>query len=340
MSWIRCFSVLPSLVPQTDTPKPTIVVAGYGWASHAFLKTISTRKYNVKVISERTQRLNQNIMIGRLTPSYTAPVMPVIQDTCLRVDMEHKVIEGAKDTYAYDYLVVATGSEVNDFGIPGVQEHCLKCKTDQDIQTIREKCRTDAVILGAGPTGVELACSLQKHGVQNIRIVEAAPTLLPGFSDALRARVYKHLCDKGIKFYFNSPITRVERDAVLSTKYTIPYTSDEVVIWTCGVKPVAFARSIDAKGIRVNDHFQHSPFVYVLGDACRNKGPPTAQNASQQGRYLGHYFNRDFAPCEPYSFRELGRCLDVGDGYWIEIFGCVFFLPRTDVSDISWILTM
>ena len=334
MSWIRCLSVLPNIFPVDNSRKPTIVVAGYGWASHSFLQTISFRKYNVKVISERDKRLNQNQMIGNLMPSYTPPITTVIQDTCVGIDNEKKTVRCKKGDYAYDYLVVATGSEVNDFGIPGVKDHCLMCKTDTDVNTIRERCKKDAVILGAGPTGIELACSLRKYGVQNIRIVEAAPTLLPGFSDAFREYAENHLRRNGVKFYFNTPITNVTRDAIVSPKCTIPYNSDEMVVWTCGIKPVEFARTLNSKGILVNENLQYSPFIYVIGDSCRNAGPPTAQNASQQGRYLAEYFNDEFLPKKPYVFNELGRCLDLGDGYLIEIYGLLFFIPHIELAEI------
>lgn len=332
MSWIRCFSVLPRWIQfEEQPPKPTVLVAGYGWAAHSFIQNLTYQKYNVKVISERPCRLNQNQMIGNLTPSYTSAVVNVIQDTCLTVDKEKKVVHGGRNDYAYDYLVVATGSEVNDFGIPGVQEHCLKCKTDTDIRTIRENCPKDAVILGAGPTGLELACALHKQGVKNIRVIEAAPTILPGFSEQFRNYVYKHLIAKDVKLILDNPITEVKSDGVITKKCTMPVVTDEMVIWTCGVKPVAFARSLDGK---VNEHFQHSPFVYVIGDACRNRGPPTAQNASQQGVFLANYFNSNFTRKEPYKFHELGRCLDLGDGYLIEIYGFLFFLPVTDITEI------
>ena len=332
MSWIRCFSVLPQWIQFEDRPpKPTVVVAGYGWAAHSFIQNLSYQKYNVKVISERPCRLNQNLMIGNLTPSYTPAVTDIIQDTCLTVDKEKKIVHGGKNNYAYDYLVVATGSEVNDFGIPGVQEHCLKCKTDTDIRKIRENCPKDSVILGAGPTGLELACALHKQGVKSIRVIEAAPTILPGFSEQFRNYVYQHLIAKGVKLILDNPITEIKRDKVITKKSTIPVVANEIVIWTCGVKPVAFARSLDGK---VNEHFQHSPFVYVIGDACRNQGPPTAQNASQQGSFLAAYFNSQFTRKEPYKFNELGRCLDLGDGYLMEIYGFMFFLPITDMTEI------
>jgi len=338
MSWLRPLSTVFDFyipdAPQTQQ-KPRIVVAGYGWGTHAFLQHISRNDFTIKVVSERPLRLNQNQMIGSLWPTYTIPLYEVQQDTCIAVDKAKKRLHCKNGKYPYDYLVVATGSEANDFGIKGVKEYCTMCKTDEDIQTIRTNIKDEAIILGAGPTGLELACSLLKRGVKQVDIVEGADFLLPGFSDTFRQRAYQHLLRKGIRFHFSHGIQKIEANAIVTSKATISYNPSHLLVWTCGIRPVEFVRGIEPKGVIVGPNLNYTSDIYVIGDACKNMGPPTAQNARQQGQYLAEYFNAKFAPKKPYVFQELGRCLDVGDGFLFEVRGFVFFMHHLDWRELS-----
>jgi NADH dehydrogenase FAD-containing subunit len=344
MSWTRPFSVFSTFINFVDSAtnypevKPTVVVAGYGWGAHAFVTNIDTRKYNIVVVSERDKRLNQNTMLQSLTPTYTPAATRVTCDTCISIDKEKRTLEGKKGSYTYDYLLVATGSEANDFKIPGVRDYCKMCKTDEDVKWLGSACSagvTAATILGAGPTGIELACSLKKHGITEVRIIEAAPQILPGFSDTMRNSILKRLEKKGIQLLLNQPIQAVTSTEI-KTKYTdIAYHNGELIVWTCGIQPVAFVRALTATGrpLQVNDYLQVEPRIFALGDSVAGRGPPTAQNANQQGAYLANYFNSNFLNKEPYSFKELGRCVDLGDGLLIEVWGFLFFLPTINVSD-------
>jgi NADH dehydrogenase FAD-containing subunit len=342
MSWTRPLSVFSTFINFVDAAtnypdvKPTVVVAGYGWGAHAFVKNIDTRKYNIVVVSERDKRLNQNTMLQSLTPTYTAAASKVTRDTCISIDKEKRTLKGKNGSYVYDYLVIATGSEVNDFKIPGVREYCRMCKTGEDVIALRSACSSSssATILGAGPTGIELACSLQKHGVPEVGIIEAAPQILPGFSDAMRNSILKRLEKKGIQLLLNQPIQAVTSTQIQTKHTNISYRADELVIWTCGIQPVAFVRALTGgRPLTVNDYMQVEPRIFALGDSVAGRGPPTAQNANQQGNYLANYFNSNFLNKEPYSFKELGRCVDMGDGLLIEVWGFLFFLPTINVSD-------
>jgi len=324
----------------TSKSKPTVVVAGYGWGAHAFVSNISQKDFNVQVISERDKRLNQNRMIGNLTPSYTYAVVDIIQDTCLTVDKQSKSVMGKVATYPYDYLVIATGSEVHDFGIQGVKKYCKMCKTDKDIDVIRESTKESAVILGAGPTGLELACSLQRRGMTNIRVIEAAKSILPGFSDAFRSYVENALKNKGIQVHMNHVIKQVNENGIQTQHGILPYTARDLVVWTCGVRPVEFARTLEPRGLLVDDQLHYASDIFVLGDACKNKGPPTAQNANQQGYYLAELFNSRFTKKEPYTFKEIGRCLDLGDGLLFEVYGLLFFVPHLNWRELAWIASI
>ena len=90
----------------------------------------------------------------------------------------------------------------------------------------------------------------------------------------------------------------------------------------------------------VNDRLEYVPGVFVLGDACKNKGPATAQNAKQQGYYLADLFNSGFQNDSPYVFNELGRCLNLGDGHLLEVWGLICFVPHIHWRDMTWIASV
>jgi NADH dehydrogenase FAD-containing subunit len=359
MRWLRPLSVLASIpfsnniiktkkqANNETNEKPTILVAGYGWGAHAFLSEIDPHIFDVTVVSERDRRLNQNEMISPLRASYTPALVPVITDTCVSIDSDKSIVQGTKQQYPYDYLVIATGSEVNDFGIAGVRTFCSPCKTGEDMEAIRASVKagiTKATVLGAGPTGVELAMSLRCHGVPSVRIVEGGNQILPGFSDTMRSRTLSHLKAKGIDLQLDRPIQAITADAIVTKTGSLSVSSTELLVWTCGVRPVSFVRSIGGSGGRaltVDDHLCFSASnIYAIGDSIAGRGPPTAQNARQQGSYLAQHFNAGFKTKEPYRYQELGRCLDLTEGLLIEVLGCSFFIPNVNMAEMLWMVTV
>ena len=360
MRWLRPLSVLASIPFSNNTiktineetkksknpKKPSILVAGYGWGAHAFLSEIDSHIYDVTVVSERDRRLNQNEMISPLRASYTPALVPVITDTCVSLDSDKGIVQGVKQQYPYDYLVIATGSEVNDFGIAGVRTFCSPCKTGEDVEAIRASVKagiTKATVLGAGPTGVELAMSLRCHGVPSVRIVEGGNQILPGFSDTMRSRTLSHLKAKGIDLQLDRPIQAITADAIMTKTGSLSVSSTELLIWTCGVRPVSFVRTLGGSGgraLQVDDHLLFKTNIYAIGDSIAGRGPPTAQNARQQGSYLAQHFNGGFVGKEPYRYQELGRCLDLTEGLLIEVLGCSFFIPSVDMAALLWMVTV
>jgi NADH dehydrogenase FAD-containing subunit len=322
-------------------PKPEVLVLGYGWGSRAFTQTLDLNKYNVTVVSPTNQRLNQPFMIHHLDATYTPPSQPIhiLEDKAISLDEENKIVNGTKSTYRYDYLVIATGSEVNDFGIPGVKEYCLMCKTAEDIKAIREKIiqQKNAVIMGAGPTGIELACKLWTKGVK-VKIVEGANTILPGFSKKMQERVAQYLQDIDVEIVKGSSIREVTDRNIILKDSIIPYSSNEGLIWTCGVRPEPFVRSLTGGGGMAVDEFLHyRNNIYALGDAIKGRGPPTAQNAVQQGKWLGNEFNQGHSKTYGYSFYEKGRVLDLEHCMFVEVLGTVWYVPYilTDIIRLA-----
>ena len=311
-----------------------VLVVGYGWGTHAFVQTLDQRQYDVHVVSTRPHRLNQPSMIASLQATYTPAAFPVTTDTLVALNKDSRQVTGSSGTpYSYDYLVIGTGSESYDFQLPGVTKHTLMCKTGEDIEAIRARTEgaASATVLGAGPTGIELACKLRFLGLP-VKLIEGWSTILPGFSEAFRARTAEELLLRDIGVIKQCQIKGVDADAIHvmreGVQERIPYGPNELLIWTCGIRPSSFVRSITGgPPLTVDSHLSCGKGVYAIGDAVRGKGPPTAQNARQQGTYLALLFNRRFQHTPPYEYKELGRALDLTDGGILEVSDRVWYAP-------------
>lgn len=324
-SAFSALSVIPGYTAQFfDIPyvepvqrRPKVVVVGSGWASDSFVRNLDRNQYEVQVISERPMRLNQPHMISLWKPTYSALPVPVTVDTCVSVGQKRVV--GKKGDYPYEYLVVATGSEPNDFGIPGVKTHCLTCKTDSDLKQIQDALQKEGpvTVLGAGPTGLELACKLIALG-HPVSVYEAGATVLPGFSPTFQTTVLRILSEKGIYMNLNQKIIGMTAKTIRTQDGEV---SDPALrIWTCGVRPTAFSRSLG----KANEYQQIGVDTFAIGDCA---GRPTAQSARQQGLYLASAFNTRFTEKKPFVYSELGRIVDLEDQFVVELFGTVFVVP-------------
>ncbi|MFC0329012.1 NAD(P)/FAD-dependent oxidoreductase [Paenibacillus sepulcri] len=231
-------------------------------------------------------------------------------------------LEGG-ESYRYDSLVLALGSETNYFGIPGLQENSLTLKSVQDANRVyahvedrireysKTKNKADAtfVIGGGGLTGVELVGELadelpgicRKNGVDfadiSLYLVEAMPSILPIFSADLIARATSSLEQRGVKFLTGLAITEVNGSVVsLKDGQTIDTST---LVWTGGVQGSTL---VAESGVEVNrgratvNEFLQSvshPEVFLAGDCAVVFGPegrpypPTAQLAWQMGELAG-----------------------------------------------------
>ncbi|HET7577791.1 MAG TPA: NAD(P)/FAD-dependent oxidoreductase [Bacillales bacterium] len=226
---------------------------------------------------------------------------------------------------SYDALVVALGSETAHFGIPGLKENSFILKSVENANHIREYVETrireyaktqnkadgNFVVGGGGLTGIELAGEFadeipkiaRKYAVDpeelSLYVVEAAPTILPGFPEDLVDRAKSSLQKRGVEILTGLPVTKYEDDVVeLKDGQKI---ETKVLVWTGGVQgnSVVANSGIEVNRGRatVNEYLQSTSHenVYVAGDSAvvfppgaERPYPPTAQISWQMGELIGY----------------------------------------------------
>jgi NADH:ubiquinone reductase (H+-translocating) len=172
----------------------------------------------------------------------------------------------------YDTLVLSVGSVCNDFGTPGVREHCIFLDSRQDAERLRREMlerRLAAVaqgrshilrvaVIGGGATGVELSAELRDanrklagyRGHQDstedldISLIEAGPRLLSALPEGIGLSVEKELRDKlGIRVLTGTAVKRVEADGLFDAKGN--EIEADMMVWAAGIRAPAFLRGLD-----------------------------------------------------------------------------------------------
>ncbi len=203
------------------------------------------------------------------------------------IDTGKKTVEvrslktGGRETLEYDSLIIATGSYAFKPPIPGIElEGVHVIKTIEDGQAIIEALeRTkNAVVVGAGPIGIETSAALRKRGL-NVSVVEMLPLMLPGMLDPdMAGPITQRLRDKGIQVLCGKPLKEIRgKGFVKSVVVGEEELPAELVIIAVGVKPeVKLAKEAGIElgktgGVKVDDHLRtSSPDVYAAGDCAEN----------------------------------------------------------------------
>ena len=219
---------------------------------------------------------------------------------------------GPRRRLGYDTLVLAVGSSINDFGVPGVREHCLFLDSPAEAERIHRlilgrflrghaeaaagtERRLRFAIVGAGATGVELAAELRHaarelvgYGLRGfdpdrdveVRLIEAAPSVLPALPERLQVATERQLQALGVEVRTAEQVERVTPEGVHTRGgQLIPA---DLIVWTAGVKGAAWLAELDGLEVdRANQlvvdptlRTSRDEHVFALGDcaACRLPG--------------------------------------------------------------------
>ncbi|MEB6201874.1 MULTISPECIES: NAD(P)/FAD-dependent oxidoreductase [Mammaliicoccus] len=275
-----------------------------------------------------------------------------------KINKDAKTVETSNGIFEYDILVVALGFESETFGIEGMKEHALQIENINTSRRIskhiedkfanyaasKEKDENDLAILvgGAGFTGVELLGELteripelcKKYGVDQSKVkitcVEAAPKMLPMFSENLVNYVVKYLEERGVEFKISTPIVACNEKGFVVKVNDVEQTLEaNTAIWAAGVRgSKLMEESFDGvkRGrIVVKDDLSIDNYddIFVIGDCSAvmagegdNKRPlpTTAQIAMQQGEHLAENIKNIFngEKTEAFSYDDKGTVCSLG----------------------------
>ncbi len=353
-------------------PRPRIVIVGAGFGGLEAARCLAQAPVDVVVIDRHNYHLFQPLLYqvatAALSPAdIAAPIRAILRDQpnatmlldeVVGIDTAARCVltrDGARTRY--DYLVLATGSVYSYFGHEDWPRFAPGLKSIDDATHIRrrillafEKAEMTAdeeerrrlltfVLVGAGPTGVEMAGALIElaHAAlardfrhidprrARILLVEAGPHVLAGFPEKLSAFAQKSLRRMGVEVLRDTPITRIDEKGVVARDQRIDAAT---VIWCAGVRATPVANWLGIPGgkggmidVAADLAVAGLENVFVIGDAaflCDGNGHPlpgVAPVAKQEGHYVAELIRRrvlSLPPPPPFRYRNQGTLATIG----------------------------
>ncbi|QRM87735.1 NAD(P)/FAD-dependent oxidoreductase [Lacinutrix sp. WUR7] len=350
-----------------------IVIVGGGFAGVKLAKSLKNKKVQVVLIDKRNyhtfQPLLYQVSSAGLEPDSIAyPLRKIIKKhenaffryaEVEQIFPETKSIQTNIGNLSYDYLVIATGTKTNYFGNAAVKKYSMAMKTIPQALDIRSlmlqnlekaaisssdsdrKSFLNFVIVGGGPTGVELAGAIAelKNNIlprdyrdlnpkdMNIHLLEGNSRVLPPMSEHASKKAEKFLLDLGVQVHCNTFVTDYDGKTV-KTNSDLKLES-ETLIWAAGVtgRPIQGLKA-DVLTERVNRYLVNTynqingyASIFALGDIALmktvdypNGHPQVAQPAIQQGELLGKNLMNliNGKPLKEFVYKDKGSMATIG----------------------------
>ena len=358
--------------------QPRIIIVGAGFGGLAAAKALKKTPAEILLIDRTNHHLFQPLLYqvatSVLTPSQIAtPIRSVLRNQknttvimgeVTGVDKDQKcVIVSDADRQnvpiAYDYLILATGASHSYFGHNEFAEYAPGLKSLADAEAARNKilqafetaeAEEDAarhqdlltfILVGAGPTGVEMAGALAifvrstlksdfrriDPAAARIVLVDMAPKVLGPFSDSLSKAAKQRLENLGVEVRLGHSVDQIDAGGIVIAGERI---ASATVIWTAGVAPSPAGKWLNvetdrAGRVRIQKDLTAPghPEILVVGDTASldQNGKPlagVAQVAMQQGRYAGKLIHKRIVGSPPphsFSYFDKGTMAVVGKGF-------------------------
>src|SRR5580658_8038933 len=365
---------------MTKHQLPHVVIVGGGFGGLAVARALRKAPVRITLVDRSNHHLFQPLLYQVATATLApgdiaAPIrhllrkqrnVTVAMAEVTGVDVANRRVLvnylGQPDTpFEYDYLILATGASHSYFGHNEFEPFAPGMKTLADAESVRAKVLKafetaeieedpskhqdllTFVLVGAGPTGVEMAGALaelrrftlksdfRRIDPQQSRIIlaEALPRILANFPEELARKAQARLESVGVELRLGKPVTAIDEAHVVIGEETIPCRT---VIWTAGVTPSPAGKWLNAPTdragrVRVQPDCSvpGHPEVFVIGDTAsldqHGKAlPGVAQVAMQEGHYVGKVIaNRETEQPGPQPFRyfDKGNMAVIGRGFAI-----------------------
>lgn len=308
--------------------KVLIVGGGFGGVKAA-LDLADDKHFDITLLSDEVEfryyptlyhtatggkRANSSISLRDL---FAGKRVHLEQGSASKLDRKFKTISTTDGkTLTYDVLVIGLGVVTNYFGIPGLPEYSYSIKSQAEAarlkahlhQQLIDQRQPDLhyVIVGAGPTGIELAGALpsylkeiiRRHGVENrkvhVDLIEAMPRLLPRMPKHTSKAVGRRLKRLGVRLYLGKTVQGETADELTVSGKPI---RSHTVVWTAGVTNHPFFKSNDfvmmGHGkVGVDVYLQAEDNIFVIGDNANTPYSGLAQTAIHDGKFLASNLKR------------------------------------------------
>ncbi len=345
----------------------TIIIGG-GFAGLNCARSLASSKHEILLIDKTNHHLFQPLLYqvatAVLSPADIAvPIrdifrnnknVKVLMGDVKTIDKKNKkIVLKSKKVFDFDYLIVAVGAKHSYFGNSEWEPYAGGLKTIQDALDIREKIllafekaeresdpkkrqkHLNFVVVGGGPTGVEMAGSIADIAYTNlikdfrnfsskearIYLLEASNQILPMFEESLSIKARQYLADFGVIVKTNERVTNITKNHVETINDTI---EADTVIWAAGNEAGSLLESLSTrldkqgrvivnKDCSIEDH----PNIFVIGDAAHfeHKGQPLpgiAPVAIQQGRYIAKLIKKEKKVRPDFHYFDKGIMATIG----------------------------
>ena len=355
--------------PSAARPRVVIVGAGFGGLSAA--KALARAPVDVTIIDRRNYHLFQPLLYqvatAGLSPADIAwPIRSIVRNqrnaevvlaNVDAVDADRRIVHADGREIAYDHLILATGARHHYFGHQGWEAHAPGLKKIDDATDIRrriliafERAESEAdagerarlltfVIVGGGPTGVELAGAIAELArralardfrhidprAARVVLVEAGPRVLPAFPESLSDFAVRSLERLGVDVQVGAEVSDCDAGGVRVGETPLPAAT---VLWAAGVFASRAAKWLGAPHDRAGRvevapdlSVPGHPDIFVIGDTASvkdangNPVPGIAPAAKQQGRYVAGVIAARAAGKPPpprFRYRHMGNLATIG----------------------------